>query len=123
MSNSGKLRLLWVEGKRRNIIVSDVNVCKCSIIFSVNSLLSVTSLAIDKHNIYWTTNQSMCSSKIKELNDTPMITTNSSLYCLDNVTAVYTIDGLSESSKDLFQNYFAWNQYIYILIFILYFIV
>lgn len=98
-SNSGKMRLLWVEGKNQNIVVSDVNGCKCSTIFSLNSTLILTSLAIDKHNIYWTTNKSMCSIRISELNDTPVIEKNVSLYCVNNVTAVYTIDGLSDPSK------------------------
>lgn len=98
MSNSGKIRLLWIEGESRNIIVSDINGCKCLNIFSVNSTLNITSLAVDKHNIYWTTNKLMCSIKIRELNDAPMIENDASLYCLNNVTAVYTIDGLSESS-------------------------
>lgn len=99
ISNSGKMRLLWVEGKHRNIIVSDINGCKCSIIFHVNSTFNLTSLAVDKHNIYWTTNQSMCSIRIKDLNDKPIIENNASLNCLNNITAVYTIDGLSESIK------------------------
>jgi len=99
MSNSGKIRLLWIEGENQNIIVSDVNGCKCLNIFSVNSTLKITSLAVDKHNIYWTTNKSMCSIKIRELNDTPVIENGASLYCLNNVTAVYTIGGLSESSE------------------------
>lgn len=101
MSSNGKARLLWVEGKHRNIVVSDINGCKCSIIFLVNSTSYLTSLAIDKHNIYWTTNQLMCSIKFKELNDIPMIEDNALLYCLNNITSVYTIDGLSESSKSL----------------------
>lgn len=100
VSSSGIMRLLWIESKRQNIIVSDVNGCKCSIIFSINSTLNLTSLAVDKHNIYWTTNKSMCSIKIKEFNDTPIIQNDTSLYCLNNVTAIYTIDGLSESSKE-----------------------
>jgi len=99
MSNNGKIRLLWIEGESRNIIVSDVNGCKCLNIFSVNSTLNITSLAVDKYNIYWTTNKSMCSIRIKELNDMPMIENGTSVYCLNNVTAVYTIDGLSESSE------------------------
>lgn len=99
MSNSGKMRLLWVEGKYRNIIVSDINGCKCSVIFPINSTSNLTSLAIDKHNIYWTTNQSMCSIRIKDLNDKPIMENNASLYCLNNITAVYTTDGLTESSK------------------------
>jgi len=93
------MRLLWVEGKYRNIIVSDINGCKCSVIFPVNSTLNLTSLAVDKHNIYWTTNQSMCSIRIKDLNDRPIIENNTSLYCLKHITAVYTIDGLTESIK------------------------
>lgn len=99
MSTSGKIRLLWVEGRHRKIIVSDVNGCKCSVVFTLNSALDLTSLAVDKHNIYWTTNKSMCSLMIKELNDVPTIQNNASMYCLNNVTAVYTIDGLPESSK------------------------
>lgn len=100
IANSGKMRLLWVEGKHQNIIVSDINGCKCSVIFSINSTFHLTSLAVDKHNIYWTTNQSMCLIKIKELNDKPTMENNASLYCLNNnITAVYTIDGLFESSK------------------------
>lgn len=98
ISNSGKMKLLWVEGKHRNIIVSDVNGCKCSIMFSTNSTQGITSLAVDKNNIYWTTNTSMCSIRTKELNDSLMIENDASIYCFDNVTAVYTIDGLSESS-------------------------
>lgn len=99
VSNSGKMRLLWVEGKHRNIIVSDFNGCKCSILFPTNSSLNLTSLAIDKSAIYWTTNKSMCSLKIKELNDLPVVQYDDSLYCLGNITTVYTFDGLSESSK------------------------
>lgn len=99
MSNNGKARLLWVEGKHRNLVVSDINGCKCSIIFLVNSTSNLTSLAIDKHYIYWTTNKSMCSIQFKEFNDIPMIENDALLYCLNNVTSVYTINGLSESSK------------------------
>ncbi|XP_025412408.1 proto-oncogene tyrosine-protein kinase ROS isoform X3 [Sipha flava] len=99
MSNNGKARLLWVESKHRNIVVSDINGCKCSIIFLVNSTSNLTSLAIDKHYIYWTTNKSMCSIPFKEFNDIPMIKDDTSLYCINNVTSVYTIDGLSESNK------------------------
>lgn len=99
VSSNGIMRILWIEGKHQNIIVSDINGCKCSIIFSINSTLNLTSLAVDKHNIYWTTNKSMCSIRIKELNDTPMVENDTSLYCLNNITAVYTIDGLSESSE------------------------
>lgn len=99
VSNSGKLKILWIEGEHRNIIVSDVNGCKCSIIFSINSTCNLTSLAIDKYNIYWTTNKSMCSIKIIELNDILYIKNGASLYCLNNVTAVYTIDGLTDLSK------------------------
>ncbi|XP_050056431.1 proto-oncogene tyrosine-protein kinase ROS isoform X5 [Aphis gossypii] len=99
ISNSGKMKLLWVEGKHRNIIVSDINGCKCSVIFPINSTLNLTSLAVDKNNIYWTTNQSMCSIRIKDLNDKPIMENNASLYCLNHITAVYTIDGLTESIK------------------------
>lgn len=107
MSNNGKMKLLWIEGKNKNIIVSDINGCKCSVVFTTNSSLNLTSLAVDKHNIYWTTNKSMCSIKIKELNDTPMIENDTALFCVNNVTAVYTIDGLSDSSKSLkFRKYF-----------------
>lgn len=104
VSNSGKMRLLWVEGKRRNIIVSDVYGCKCSVIFSMNSTLHLTSLAVDKHNIYWITNKTMCLLKIKELNDRPVVENYTSLHCLNNITAVYTIDGLSESSKHSYKH-------------------
>lgn len=99
ISNSGKPRLIWVESKHQNIIVSDINGCKCSVMFSVNSSFYITTLAVDKHNIYWTTNESMCSRSIQELNDLPIVQNDSSLYCLKNVTAVYTIDGLTESSR------------------------
>lgn len=98
-SNSGKMRLLWVEGKHRNIIVSDFNGCKCSILFSTNSSLHLTSLAIDKSNIFWTTNKLMCSIKIKESNDMPVVQNDDSLYCINYITTIYTFDGLSESSK------------------------
>lgn len=99
ITNNGKMRLLWVGGKHQNIIVSDVHGCKCSIIYSVNSTAHLTSLAVDKHKIYWIINKTMCSLKIKELNDIPVVENNASLDCLNNITAVYTIDGLSESSK------------------------
>lgn len=99
MSNNGKMRLLWVGGKHQNIMVSDVNGCKCSAIFAINSTLNLTSLAVNKNFIYWTTNKSMCSVQIKELNDSPIVENNALLSCLDNVSAVYRIDELSESSK------------------------
>lgn len=99
VSNSGKMKILWIEGNHRNIIVSDVDGCKCSIVFSTNSTRNLTSLAIDKYNIYWTTNKSMCSIKIIEFNDIPTIKNDASLYCLNNVTAVYSIDGLPDLSK------------------------
>lgn len=106
-SNNGKMRLLWVGGKHQNIIVSDVNGCKCSTIFSINSTLNISSLAVDKNFIYWTTQKSMCSVQIKELNDSPIVVNNASISCLVNISAVYRINELSESSK--FQVFIIYN--------------
>ncbi|XP_050428827.1 proto-oncogene tyrosine-protein kinase ROS isoform X2 [Adelges cooleyi] len=98
-SNNGSFKLLWVSGEQKNIITSDMNGCLCSILKSIYSTQSVTSLAVDKHYIYWTTNNTTCLLNIQEERDQLTIENHNIRSFLNNITAVFTIGEVPESFK------------------------
>ncbi|XP_050535151.1 proto-oncogene tyrosine-protein kinase ROS-like [Daktulosphaira vitifoliae] len=100
ISNNGKNKLLWIDSDKQNIIISDIYGCECWTVKFMFPIHGITSMAVDRNNLFWTTNKkSLYFLSIEEENNLPIIKNYNTTNYLDNINAVFTIDRMPETFK------------------------